>query len=113
MSAKTTLILTLLVSLLFATQAPLRSERSASACAKCVLACCADKACCAMSGQQPAPRTPAPVVPRNDAQLAAFELLDFPLLYALPVTERTFVILDEACADHALPPRLAGCIRLI
>ena len=113
MSAKTTLILTLLVSLLFATQAPLRSERSASACAKCVLACCADKACCAMSGQQPAPRTPAPVVPRNDAQLAAFELLDFPLLYALPATERTFVILDEACADHALPPRLAGCIRLI
>ena len=50
MSAKTTLILTLLVSLLFATQAPLRSERSAQGCAKCVMACCADKGLYRSSG---------------------------------------------------------------
>ena len=112
MSAKTPLILTLLASLLFAMQVPAMPERPL-ACVKCTMACCADKVCCTMSGQPPAPRTPAPVVPRNDAQLVAIEFLRVPFLYALPATERAFVILDEARAGHALPPRLAGCIRLI
>lgn len=114
MSAKISLIFTLLVSLFFAAPAIPRGEESRGCAAmKCLTGCCASKVCCAVSSGEPAPRPVAPAAPRQDAPFAALELRTFPLLYALPAEERVFVILDEARAGHALPPRLAGCIRLI
>ena len=111
--AKTAIILTLILSLLCVTQAPAMPQLAKAAGAKCKPGCCANMACCVRHGEQPAQHIPAPVVPRGDVQLAALELHTFTLLYTVPATERTFVILDEARAGHALPPRLAGCIRLI
>src|SRR6266853_4682205 len=67
MLAKTFTVLTLIVSLLFATQAQAFARPAETNCAamKCVRGCCPDIACCRKTGQHGAPDAPAPA-PRQD-----------------------------------------------
>jgi len=118
MFAKTSLILTLIVSLLFVTQArPAADSRAMKmpACAAmiCAKPCCANMPCCAVQPQrEPAPEQ-APAPSRGGVESADIAAHTFSFLYALPVPERRFVIRDEARAAHTLPPLAATCIRLI
>lgn len=118
MFAKTSLILTLIVSLLFVTQARPASDSRAvkmPSCMAmvCVKPCCANMSCCATQPQRdPAPEQ-APAPSRGGVELAVVAAHTFPFLYALPAPQRRFVIRDEARAAHTLPPLAATCIRLI
>ena len=118
MFAKTLLILTLIVSLLFVTQArPVADSRVVKlpSCVAmvCMKPCCANMPCCATQPQRdPAPKQ-APAPSRGGVELAAIAAHTFSFLYALPAPERLFVIGDEARAAHTLPPLAATCIRLI
>ena len=118
MFAKTTLILTLLLSLLFVTQArPAADSRVVKlpSCVAmvCMKPCCASMVCCATQPQHdPAPEQ-APAPSRGGVELAGIAAHTFSFLYALPAPERRFVIRDEARATHTLPPLVATCIRLI
>jgi len=115
--AKTSLILTLVLGLLFTAVA--RSlvqpvEMSKGDCAKmeCVTGCCSDKACCAAMQQQRAPQ-PIQGTPRSDLQLAPIGLRDLAPLYFLPPALRSFVIRDDAHAWHTPPLLAVICVRLI
>ena len=118
MFAKTSLILTLIVSLLFVTQtrpvADSRAVKMPSCLAMvCVKQCCANMACCATQPQRdPAPEQ-APAPSRGGMELAAIAAHTFSFLYALPAPECRFVIRDEARAAHTLPPLAVTCIWLI
>ena len=118
MFAKTTLILTLLLSLLFVTQARPAADSRAVKMPSCVAMvcmkpCCANMPCCATQPQHdPAPEQ-APAPARGGVELAALAAQTFPFLYTLPAPQRRFVIRGEACAAHTLPPLAATCIRLI
>jgi hypothetical protein len=119
MFAKASIILTLIVSLLFATQAPgwtLPAQMKAGGgCAQmqCMQGCCAAKACCHVTEQQPVPQQSTPA-PRN-VQLpeATLDLHAWTFLFLPPAARRPFVIHDEVSAAHTLPPLAASCIRLI
>jgi hypothetical protein len=121
MLAKTSLILTLVVSLLFVTQtqpAATPSEmKPGGACAgmECVRGCCEKVVCCNMMEQQKVPPTPAPASQQQhvDVQLAAIALRAYTILPTPSARKHFFVILDEASAAHSLSPRAASCIRLI
>ena len=120
MFAKTSLILTLLVSLLFVTQAqptalPVEMKQG-GACAgmPCVRGCCPNVACCNATEQQNAPQTPASAPQQHTyVQLAAIGLRTYILLFTLPARERPLVILDEASTAHTLSPLAVNCIQLI
>lgn len=120
MLAKSTLILTLIVSLLFVTQAqPVATPvemKQGGACAgmECVRGCCTNVACCKTTEQQKVPPTPAPASPQHvDVQLAAIALRAYTILPTPSARNLVFVILDEASTAHSLSPRAASCIRLI
>lgn len=119
MFAKTSLILTLIVSLLFVTQAQPMSVpaemKKGGVCAgmQCAPGCCSNMACCAVAKQQQAPLTPAPAPQQTEIQLATIGLQVFTLLFTLPTPERTLVIFDETHTAHTLSPLAASCICLI
>ncbi len=119
MSAKTSLILALIVSLLFVTQArpmvlPVEM-RQGGACAQmqCAPRCCTNMACCKVMEQQKVPQTPAPAPQHDDVQFASIGLRAYTLLFMPPAPRRPFVILDEASTAHSLSPLAVSCIRLI
>ena len=120
MLAKTSLILTLIVSVLFVTQAqpatmPVEMKQG-GACAgmQCVRGCCTNTACCTISEQKQAPLTPVPASQQHfHVQLATIGLRAYVLLFTPPARERPLVILDEARTAHTLSPLAVGCIRLI
>ena len=119
MSVKLFILFALLVSLLAAPLAqrtaalPAAMRMPGCAMTTCVNGCCAMMPCCAKSqeGQQQPEQAPAP--PRADVQFTAIIVHVTSLFNALPAAERTFVILDEASASHALPPLTTNCIQLI
>jgi hypothetical protein len=119
MLAKASLILTLIVSLLFVTQAQplaLTSEmKPGGVCAgmACGHGCCTNVACCKVTEQQKAPQTPTPAPQSTHVQLAALELRAYTILFTPPAARRSFVILDETSAAHTLSPLAVSCIRLI
>ena len=118
MFAKTLLILMLIVSLLFVTQARPEADSRAVKIPSCLAMvcmkpCCANMPCCATQPQRDQAPEQAPAPVRGGVELAAIAAHTFSFLYALPAPERRFVIRDEACAAHTLPPLAASCIRLI
>jgi hypothetical protein len=119
MFAKASLILTLIVGLLFVTQAQPMARpaemRPGGACAgmQCARGCCANAMCCTLVERQQAPQTPAPAPQHTDVQLATIGLRTYTLLFTPPPLRRPFVILDKTSAAHSLSPRATSCIRLI
>ena len=120
MFAKLSLILTLLVSLLFVTQAQpvtMPAEmQPGGACAgmQCVRGCCTNPACCTLAEQKQAPLTPVPAAQQHfHVQLATLGLRACPLLFTPPARERPPVIPDVTRTAHTLSPLAVGCIRLI
>ncbi len=119
MLAKISLVLTLIVSLLFVTQAqPMAvpvEMKAGGMCAgmQCVRGCCANVACCRFSEQKQAPLTPASGSQRFHVQLAAVVLRSYFVLFIPPARERPLVLLDDAGSAHTLPPLTVGCIQLI
>ena len=79
----------------------------------CAKPCCASMACCAGQPQRESAPKQAPAPSRGGVESADIAAQTFPFLYALPAPQRRFVIRDEACAAHTLPPLAASCIRLI
>ena len=119
MFAKTSLILTLIVSLLFVTQAqPVvvpAEMKQGGPCAgmACARGCCANMVCCKTVEQQKAPQTPTPAPQYTHVQLATIGLRAYTLLFIPPAPRRPFVILDEASTAHTLSPLAVSCIQLI
>lgn len=119
MLAKISLILTLVVSLLFATQAqpavfPVEMKQGGT-CAgmECAPGCCANMACCKIMEQQKAPKTAIPAPQSTHVQLATLGLRTYTILFPPPVPRHSFVILDEASTAHTLSPLAVICIRLL
>lgn len=119
MSAKSALIFTLILSLLFTSQAlPVARPVAKSDPVKCVempcvKGCCHSKACCEMAQQQKAPEVPRPLAPRPELQVAPIDFSFFALVFAPRWTTREFFILDEVSGGHLLPPLVTSCIQLI
>ena len=119
MFARTSLILALIVSLLFATQArpvamPVEMKQGGGCAAmQCLRGCCANTTCCAAVEQEQAPQTPVPPQLQQDVQLIALELRAFTLLLPPPAPRHSVVIRDDTWTAHSLPPLAASCIRLI
>jgi hypothetical protein len=119
MLAKASLILTLVLSLLFVTQAqpfPLPVEMKAGGeCAemKCERNCCHNPVCCASMEQQRSPQKPTLPPQDNFVQLATIGMRTCTLLFLPPAAPRLFVIRDDARVAHALTPLAANCVRLI
>jgi hypothetical protein len=119
MLARTSLILTLIVSLLFVGQAqkvivPVEmKEGGACAAMKCVRGCCNNATCCTTTEQQQAPQIPTPATPGKDLQLATIGLRARIAFFAPPAPRQPFVIRDESSTAHTLSPLAASCIRLI
>ncbi len=119
MLAKISLILTLIVSLLFVTQAqpvalPVEMTKGGM-CAglDCASGCCANMACCNMMEQRKAPKTPVPAPQSTHVQLATLGLRAYTLVFTPPASRRPFVISDEAGTAHSLSPLAVSCIRLL
>ena len=119
MLAKTSLILTLIVSLLFVTQAqsvvlPVEMKQGGM-CAgmDCASGCCANMECCKMMEQQKAPKPPVPAPQSTHVQLATLGLRAYTILFPPPAPRHPFVILDEAGTAHTLSPLAVSCIRLL
>jgi len=117
--AKTSLILSLIVSLLFVTQAqpvavPVEMKQG-GVCAgmECARGCCTNAACCKTVEQQKAPQTPTPGPQYSHVQLATIGLRAYTLLFIPSAPRRPFVILDEARTAHTLSPLAVSCIQLI
>ena len=117
MLAKTSLILTLIVSLLFVTQAqplvlPVEMKQGGM-CAgmDCASGYCANMACCKATEQRVP--TPAPAPQRSDVQLATLGLRAYTILFTPPAPRRPFVIPNEARTAHTLSPLAVSCIRLL
>ena len=120
MFAKISLILTLIVSLLFVTQAqPMTMPvemKPGGTCAgmQCSRGCCTNTACCTFAEQQQAPLTPVPASQQHfHVQLATIGLRACTILFTPPARERPLVILDETRIAHTLSPLAVGCIQLI
>jgi len=119
MFAKISLVLTLMVSLLFVTQAqplPLPVEmKQGGVCASkhCARGCCANTACCQVVEQQKAGQTPVSAPQDAHVQLGTIGLRVYTLLFLPPAREHPLVILDEIQSAHTLSPRAVSCIRLI
>jgi hypothetical protein len=119
MPVKLSILFALLVSLIVAPLArraaaqPVVMQMPGCALATCVNGCCAMMPCCAKSVEREQQPAQAPAPPRTDVQFSAIVVHVTSLFYALPVTERAFVILDEASAGHTLPPLATNCIQLI
>ena len=118
MLAKTSLILSLVLSLLFSPQAGAAADarlakRPGCVAMVCVKPCCANMVCCAGQPQRESAPKQAPAPSRGGVESADIAAQTFPFLYALPAPPRRFVIRDEARAAHTLPPLAASCIRLI
>ena len=118
MSARAILILALILSLLCSPQADAAADArfaKMSGCMAmvCVKPCCASMVCCAAQPQREAAPEQAPAPSRGGVELALIAAHTVTFLYALPAPQRRFVIRDEACAAHTLPPLAATCIRLI
>jgi hypothetical protein len=120
MLAKSSLILTLIVSLLFVTQAqPVATPvemKPGGACAgvECVRGVCTNVVCCSTTEQQKGRPTPAPASQQQvDIQFAAIALRAYTILPPPSARKLVFAILDEASTAHSLSPRAASCIRLI
>lgn len=120
MLARIPLILALIVSLLFVTQAqpmamPVEMKQGGM-CAgmQCLRGCCANTTCCAVVEQKQGPETPAPPqTQHHDVQFVAIELRAYTLLLPPPAPRCPVVIHDDTWAAHTLPPLAASCIRLI
>ena len=120
MFARLPLILTLILSLLFVTQAqpigmPVEMKQGGM-CAgmQCVRGCCTHKTCCATVEQKQAPQTPAPSQSQqHNVQFVALEMRAYTFLLPPPAPRRPVVIRDDTWTAHALPPLAASCIRLI
>lgn len=121
MFARTSLILALILSLLFVTQArpvvmPVEMKQGGvCAGAPCARGCCANTVCCAAVEQKDAPQTPTQPQQQlqQDVPFAALELRAFTLVFTPPAARRPIVMPDDIPAAHALPPLAASCIRLI
>ena len=114
MIARILLILALVLSPLALPAADSRAVKMpACAAMVCAKPCCASMACCVAQPQRESAPEQAPAPVRGGVESADIAAQTFPLLYALPAPLRRFVIRDEACAAHTLPPLAATCIRLI
>ena len=86
MFARTSLVLTLILSLLLGAQAlpiarpVVKSEPAKCVEMVCVKGCCSNKACCESSQQQQAPQSPTPLAPPPELQLAPIDFQIFALL---------------------------------
>ncbi len=120
MLARTSLILTLILSLLFVSEAqpqalPVEMKPGGS-CAgmDCRHGCCMNMACCRLAEQQKAPQTPAPASQHQiHLQVATIWLRAATLFFQPLAGEHRFVILDETSAAHTRAPLAVSCIRLI
>ena len=120
MFARTSLILALILSLLFATQArpvamPVEMKQGGGCAAmQCARGCCANTTCCSAVEQKQAPQAPAPPQQfHQDVPLVALELRAFTPVLTPPAPRRPVVIHDDIWAAHSLPPLAASCIQLI
>ncbi|MEP6668476.1 MAG: hypothetical protein ABJF10_04945 [Chthoniobacter sp.] len=121
MFARTPLILTLVLSLLFVTQGrtvvlpvPVEMKQGGGCAAmQCASGCCANVACCKVTEQQKAPQSPVPVSADAQVQWAAIDPHAYTILFLPPVPRRPFVVSDEASTAHTLSPRAVSCIQLI
>jgi hypothetical protein len=119
MLPRASLILTLIVSLLFVTQARPAvmsvEMKPGGLCAAvpCVRDCCTNVTCCAAAEQKDAPQTPTPTQHQDHVQLTALELRAFTILFTPPVPRHPVVIHDDTWTAHSLPPLAVSCIRLI
>ena len=119
MLPRVSLILTLILSLLFVTQARPAvmsvEMKPGGMCAArpCVRDCCANITCCAAAERKDAPQTPTPAPHQQDVQLTALELRAFTFLFTPPAPRHPVVIHDDTWTAHSLPPLAVSCIRLI
>ena len=114
MLARILLVLALFLSPLAVPAADSRAVKMpACAAIVCVEQCCASMVCCATQPQRESAPEQAPAPVRGGVESADIAAQTFPFLYALPAPQRRFVIRDEVCAAHTLPPLAATCIRLI
>ena len=120
MFARIPLILALIVSLLFVTQAqpmamPVEMKQGGM-CAgmQCARGCCSKTSCCSTVEQNQSSETPAsPQSQHQDVQFVALELRAFTLLLPPSAPRRPVVIRDDTWTAHSLPPLAASCIQLI
>jgi hypothetical protein len=119
MFARISLILTLIVGLLLATQPsaifrPVEVKRDGN-CAggKCWRGCCANMACCAKTEQRNAPPAPGPAHQQVPVQLADLGLRIVIRLFTPPVRMQAFGVPDEASVVHSRSPLAVTCIQLI
>jgi hypothetical protein len=119
MFAKTSLILALIVSLLFVTQAqpvvlPVEVKQG-GACAgmQCARGCCTSTACCAPQEKNAPQPAPMPASQRAGADLAAIGLFTALFLHVLPPVEAKITAAQEAAIPHKLPRLAVSCIFLI
>ena len=119
MAFRAHIILVLLLSLLFTTQAPIATAQPTGAkmpgCAMttCISGCCSQMACCARSRQDPRHEEQTPAPHRINLEFVALGQQDFSVLYALPSAARRLVPREEAQGTHTLPRLAATCIQLI
>lgn len=118
MFARLTLILALIASLVFVTEArsvglPVEMKQGGDCAARqCARGCCANVVCCATEEQKQSPQTPQQHL-QQDLQLLAIELRAYTVLLAPPAPRHPLVIRDEIQKAHTLPPLAATCIQLI
>jgi len=114
-----TLVLLLIVSLLFATQAQpaasLAEMKPGGVCAEkqCTRGCCANTACCEIVEQQGVPHPAAPAPSKTLFQSADIAPCLRLLFIAPPERQSHLIIRDEASSVHTLSPLKLICIRLI
>jgi hypothetical protein len=120
MFARTSLILALIVSLLFVTQAqPMNlpvEMKQGGMCAgmQCARGCCAHKTCCATVEQKQALQPPtAPQSQPPNVLFLALELRAYTFLLPPPAPRRPVVMHDDIWTAHVIPPLAVSCIRLI
>ena len=112
------LILSLILGLLFGSQAGAAVDGRLAkmpGCISmvCVKPCCASMVCCVAQPERESAPNQAPAPSRGGVELALIAAHTVTFLYALPAPQRCFVMRDEARAAHTLPPLAATCIRLI
>jgi hypothetical protein len=119
MFARASVIFTLVVSLLFVSQAQLtaRAVPTVNAvsgkCDQCTRGCCGDMACCLKSEQKNSSSAPAPSPQQYEVKLATLGLQWPVRLFAAPGKSESFVILEGSSSGHRRSPLAITGILLI
>jgi len=119
MSARTVLILSLVLSLLAFSQArpatvPAEMKQG-GACAgmACSQPCCANKVCCQMVEEQRLPQNSGVLTAQPQLPLALLGLRAAITLFTPPARQPAFISRDKTRIPYTLPPLAVNCIRLI